>query len=106
MGGGACAEVKADLRSRIAAQLAEAEQRAAELSAFTSSPHSALQHLDALPGRATQSDPECGFLSRPAPAAAADEADGMVLSPNRKAAGQEAERWRSARVACSLTAEA
>jgi hypothetical protein len=30
----------------------------------------------------------------------------MVLSPNQKAAGQEAERWRSAPVARSLTGEA
>jgi MerR family transcriptional regulator, copper efflux regulator len=35
-GAGACAEVKADLRPRIAVRLAEAEQRADEVAAFLS----------------------------------------------------------------------
>jgi len=102
---GACAEVKASLRPRIAARLAEAEQRAAELAAFTSSLHSALAHLDTLPDRATPCDPECGFLSHPAPATLGRGTAGTVLSPDRKAAGQPAERWRSAPVACSLTGD-
>ncbi|GAA2328998.1 hypothetical protein GCM10010246_09490 [Streptomyces cuspidosporus] len=40
---GACVEVKADLRPRIAARLKEVEQRLAELTAFTTSLHSALE---------------------------------------------------------------
>jgi MerR family copper efflux transcriptional regulator len=100
---GACAQVKADLRPRIAARLAEAERRAAELAAFTASLHSALEHLDALPDRATPCDPECGFLSSPASTTAAGKPVGVVLSPDRKAAEQQAQRWRSAPVACSLT---
>jgi MerR family copper efflux transcriptional regulator len=83
---GTCAEVKADLRPRIAARLADAEQRVAELAAFTSSLYSALEHLDALPDRVTACGPECGFLTHSAP-------------------GMDAERWRSAPVACSLTSE-
>jgi MerR family copper efflux transcriptional regulator len=82
---GACAQVKADLRPRIAARLAEAERRAAELAAFTASLHSALEHLDALPDRATPCDPECGFLSSPASTTAAGKPVGVVLSPDRAA---------------------
>ncbi|MFF9082789.1 MerR family transcriptional regulator [Streptomyces rubiginosohelvolus] len=128
---GACRDVKADLRPRISARLAEAEARAAELAAFTASLRGALAHLDALPDRAGRCDPECGFLapgagarSVSASAAGSDTGQGpgssasapvpvsggahggqpvdVVLSPGRRAAGEEAERWRSAPVACSL----
>jgi len=84
---GACAEVKADLRPRIAARLAEAERRGAELAAFAASLRSASAHLDALPDRVTPCDPECGFLSH-------------ATVPER-----QTERWRDAAVACSLTGE-
>lgn len=63
----------------MAARLAEAEQRAAELGAFTASLGSALARLDAMPDRAGRCDPECGLTGE---------------------AG--AERWRTAPVACSL----
>ncbi|MFB7591408.1 MerR family transcriptional regulator [Streptomyces sp. NPDC056169] len=46
---GACRDVKADLRPRIAARLAKAESRAAELAAFAPSLRTALEHLDAVP---------------------------------------------------------
>ncbi|NED06725.1 MerR family transcriptional regulator [Streptomyces sp. SID6648] len=137
---GACRDVKAGLRPRISARLAEAEVRATELAAFTASLRGALAHLDALPDRAGRCDPECGFLSpgvgaRPGagsvsaraavsgpgpvpgpgsstPGAApvsggarrAQPVD-VVLSPGRRAAGEEAERWRSAPVACSLSGD-
>ncbi len=68
---GACAQVKSDLRPRIAARITDAEARAAELAAFTATLHTALDHLDALPDRPGRCDPECGFL---APAASAGEA--------------------------------
>jgi MerR family transcriptional regulator, copper efflux regulator len=84
---GACAQVRADLRPRVVARLAEAEQRADELAAFTASLRSALEHLDALPDRATPCDPECGFLSR----------RGLDT-----AAKQEVEIGRRVPVACSL----
>ncbi|MFC5745801.1 MerR family transcriptional regulator [Actinomadura rugatobispora] len=78
---GACMDVKADLRPRIAARIAEAEGRAAELAAFTGTLHRALEHLDALPDRSTPCDPHCAFL----------EPDPVPT-----------ERWRTAPVACSL----
>lgn len=99
---GACHEVKADLRPRVAARLDEAERRVAELTAFTASLHSALEHLDALPDRAGRCDPECGFL---APSARPADPVDVTLAPSRESAEQELERWRSAPVACSLTGE-
>ncbi|MEV4442993.1 MerR family transcriptional regulator [Streptomyces sp. NPDC049577] len=59
---GACADVRAELRPRVAARAEEAEQRIAELEAFAASLRSALDHLDALPDRAGRCDPRCGFL--------------------------------------------
>ena len=102
---GACAEVKADLRPRISARLAEAERRAAELAAFTSLLHGALEHLDALPDRSTPCDPACGFLPAPAPTSGPAGPVDLVLSPNRRMAEQDAERWRNEPVACSLTGD-
>ena len=66
---GACAEVKADLRPRLANGLAEAEQRAAELAAFSSTLRGALSHLETLPDRAEPCDAQCTSLldSDPAP---------------------------------------
>jgi MerR family transcriptional regulator, copper efflux regulator len=95
--GGACAEVRADLRPRIAARLAESERCATELAAFTASLRSALAHLDALPDRATPCDPECGFLSHRAATPARGAAVDVVLSPER--------RPNTPVVACSLTGE-
>ncbi|MFF4857830.1 MerR family transcriptional regulator [Streptomyces rubiginosohelvolus] len=108
---GACRDVKADLRPRISARLAEAEARAAELAAFTASLRGALAHLDALPDRAGRCDPECGFLAPGSSTSGSAPVSGgahggrpvdVVLSPGQRAAGEEAERWRSAPVACSL----
>jgi DNA-binding transcriptional MerR regulator len=101
---GACADVKADLRPRIAARLDEAQGRLAELEPFTASLRSALEHLDALPDRTGRCDPECGFLS-PASASRTARVVDVVLSPSRQAAANETERWRSAPVACSLTGD-
>ncbi|WP_443098355.1 MerR family transcriptional regulator [Streptomyces gardneri] len=100
---GACRDVKADLRPRIAARLAEAESRAAELAAFTASLHTAMEHLDALPDRASPCDPECGFLSPSSPPAARTRPVDVVLAPSRQATEAEVEGWRTAPVACSLT---
>ncbi|MEV0318327.1 MerR family transcriptional regulator [Streptomyces sp. NPDC050658] len=60
---GACADVKTDLRPRIAARRAQAKKRIAELRAFTAELTRALDHLDALPDRSGRCDPECGFLT-------------------------------------------
>ncbi|MFF2730311.1 MerR family transcriptional regulator [Streptomyces sp. NPDC058008] len=101
---GACRDVKADLRPRIAARLAEADCRAVELAAFTASLRAALEHLDALPDRASPCDPGCGFLARPAAADGGTSPVDVVLGSGRRAAGAEA--WRTAPVACSLDGEA
>ncbi|MEU8708526.1 MerR family transcriptional regulator [Streptomyces sp. NPDC048565] len=100
---GACHEVRADLRPRIAARLDEAEHRVEELTAFAASLHAALDHLDALPARADRCDPECGPLSAQPPAVAAPV--DVRLSNNRKAAAEQEERWRAAPVACSLSGD-
>ncbi|MGW4628150.1 MerR family transcriptional regulator [Streptomyces rubiginosohelvolus] len=111
---GACRDVKADLRPRISARLGEAEVRAAELAAFTDSLRGALAHLDALPDRAGRCDPECGFLAPGSSTSGSAPLSGgahgghpvdVVLSPGRRAAGEEAERWRAAPVACSLSGD-
>ncbi|MFD8386065.1 MerR family DNA-binding protein [Streptomyces sp. NPDC059679] len=99
--GGACAEVKASLRPKIAARLAEAERRTAEVRAFASSLHAALERLDALPDRSGRCDPQRGFLTAPVPVARPTD---MVLAPSRQA-GEEAEQRKSAAVACSLSGE-
>jgi DNA-binding transcriptional MerR regulator len=62
---GACADVKADLRPRVAARLADAEHRLTGLRAFTASLHDVLKHLDALPARQDRCDADCGFPSGP-----------------------------------------
>jgi MerR family copper efflux transcriptional regulator len=61
---GVCAEVKADLRPRIAARIGEAEERGVQLTAFTASLRRALRHLDELPDRLGRCDPQCGFPER------------------------------------------
>jgi DNA-binding transcriptional MerR regulator len=91
---GACAEVKANLRPRIAQRIGEARARSAQLAAFTTTLRRALEHLDALPDRATPCDPECGFL-RPA------DPGPVPLPLDRRA--RVPQRWRGAPVACSLS---
>ncbi|KAB8162198.1 MerR family transcriptional regulator [Streptomyces sp. 3MP-14] len=69
-----CRTVRADLRPRVLARLAAAEERAAELASFTATLRAALARLDALPDRSGRCDPSCVFLEPPgAPEAAAPE---------------------------------
>lgn len=96
---GACREVKADLRPRIAARWDEAQQRVTELTAFMASLHSALDHLDALPDRDEPCDPHCGFLTGPRPTEPTDEA----ITVHRHTSELDSGRWRTAPVACSLS---
>jgi hypothetical protein len=63
-------------------RLAEAEQRVAELAAFTAALHGALEHLDALPDRTEPCDAQCAFLP-----------------------ADVRERWRTAPVACTLSGD-
>ncbi|MFI6375705.1 MerR family transcriptional regulator [Streptomyces sp. NPDC050546] len=99
---GSCKEVKGDLAPRIVARLGAAQRRIAELSAFAVSLRAALEHLDALPDRDQQCDPDCAFLglTRPTPVVE------LTLEPGREAAGQGSQRWRSEPVACSLDGNA
>ncbi|MGW1785856.1 MerR family transcriptional regulator [Streptomyces sp. NPDC002143] len=101
---GACHEVKAGLRPRIAARLDEAGRLIAQLTAFTASLHSALEHLDALPDRLGRCDPECGFLAPAAHQPTAAPVD-VTFAAGRKAVEQELEGRRSAPVSCSLTGD-
>ncbi|MFC8693845.1 MerR family transcriptional regulator [Streptomyces parvus] len=99
---GACRDVKAGLRPRISARLAEAESRAAELAAFTASLRGALAHLDALPDRAGRCDPGCGFLAPGAGSAArgssasGSSASGSSASGSAAASGGAAASGRAA----------
>jgi DNA-binding transcriptional MerR regulator len=91
---GACSQVKAELRPRLATRLAEAEARGAQVAAFVGTLHGALAHLDALPDRAERCDPGCGFLASPAGSEPVDVQ--ISVRP------LETERWRAAPVACTL----
>lgn len=93
---GSCAQVRADLRPRLAMRISEAEQRSNDLSAFVATLQRALEHLDALPDRAGRCNPQCGFPG-PRPSGSAAPVP-VVLHRTR----QDAE-WRTAPVACSLT---
>ncbi|MFJ6987196.1 MULTISPECIES: MerR family transcriptional regulator [unclassified Streptomyces] len=97
--GGVCREVRADLRPRLAARLADAERRAAGLAAFTDALRTAVARLDALPERDDACGPACGITAPPTAAAdpAAVPATAPVPLPD--------EAWRTAPVACSLTGD-
>lgn len=96
---GSCAQVRADLRPRLSTRITQAEQRAAELAAFTATLHRAVEHLDALPDRAGRCDPQCGFLgARPASSA-------VPVTLHRTRQDAEDEAWRTAPVACSLSGQ-
>lgn len=92
---GPCADVKADLRPRIAEHASAARARAAELSAFIGVLHRALERLDELPDRPGPCDDGCGFPAAEAPPLAHG-------APGGEPAGGGGERWRTAPVACSL----
>ena len=93
---GSCAQVRDTLRPRLAVRIAEAEQRASELAAFTATLYRAREHLDALPDRDGRCDRQCEFLT---PGLAADARPATLHGPRQGAANQA---WRSAPVACSL----
>lgn len=89
---GTCAQVKASLRPRITARLAQAAQRAAGIQAAIALLRGTLEHLDRLPDRAGRCGPGCGLP------AVGDGCTELVLSPT----GRDDERWRTQPVACSL----
>jgi MerR family transcriptional regulator, copper efflux regulator len=91
---GACADVKADLRPRIAARIAEAEQRSAELAASTATMRAAVDRLDTMPDRAGRCGPECGSVIPEVPAAVRAEAE-AVCSLTGPAMAERADQWRA-----------
>jgi DNA-binding transcriptional MerR regulator len=97
---GTCAQVRDSLRPRLAERIAEAEQRASELAAFTATLHRAREHLDALPDRDGRCDQQCGFLM-PRPTAGA-----RPVTLHRARQNADDQVWRSVPVACSLGGQA
>ncbi len=95
---GTCAQVKADLRPRITARLAQAAQRAAEIRAFTSGLRGALERVEALPDRADRCGPGCGLPTTPPPSHKTQAGP----APRRDASDPEGQRWHLAPMACSL----
>lgn len=93
---GSCTQVRDSLRPRLAARIAEAEQRASELAAFTATLHRAVEHLDALPDQDGRCGPPCRL---PAPGPTTDT---RPMTPHRTRRVARDEAWRSAPVACSL----
>jgi MerR family copper efflux transcriptional regulator len=94
---GSCAQVRDDLRPRLARRIAEAEKQASELAAFTATLHAACEHLDAVPSRPGRCDSQCGFL----PSQPAAGAQPGTLHRTREDA-QDDQAWRTAPVACTL----
>ncbi|MFB4304510.1 MerR family transcriptional regulator [Actinomadura sp. GTD37] len=95
---GACADVQADLRPRVAARLAEGEHRLAELAAFTRTLHDVLHRLDALPDRTGPCDAECGFPDGPPDAgdpAAAAPSGAIACSLTGAGMAERAAEWRA-----------
>ncbi len=93
---GSCAQVRDRLRPRLAVRIAEAEQRASELAAFTATLHRAREHLDALPDQDGRCGPQCGSLA-PGPG---EPEQPTASRQTRQDTDDEA--WRGAPVACSL----
>ncbi|MFV2172607.1 MerR family transcriptional regulator [Actinomadura sp. LOL_016] len=75
---GTCARVRADLRPRVAARLADAERRAADLHDSAVLLRAALDRLDALPERAEPCGDDCAGLDEPAPVACSLTGDGTA----------------------------
>ena len=104
---GACREVKAALRPRLAARIDRAETRRSDLAEFVTALKAAVDHLDTLPDRSGPCDPDCDVLHP-----GHDRNDQLRRDQpggdHRTADTQPAtsERWREAPVACSLDAEA
>jgi len=93
---GSCAQVRDSLRPRVAARIAEAEQRASELAAFTAILHRAREGLDLLPDEDGRCGRQCGCPAGE-PIAAVEP---MTLHRTRQDAEDEVRR--SAPGACSL----
>lgn len=95
---GLCADVRARLRPMLAARIAEAEQRAAELAAFTDRLRGALAEVDG-PVRPGRCDPGCGFLHHHGERRAPVPVEFSVRRP----AGSTSTASKPVPITCSLT---
>jgi MerR family copper efflux transcriptional regulator len=77
---GTCAQVKAELRPRVAARLADTSQQSDRMRTFEAFLQAAIAHLDSLPDRTGQCDAACELPA------------------------DTSERWRSAPISCTLGA--
>lgn len=100
---GTCAQVRAALRPRVEARIADTAQRSARLESFAAFLHAALDHLDSLPDRAVRCDADCKL---PEPSSADVLMTGSAPAGlAREDTSGEGERWRHAPVACTLGAD-
>jgi MerR family copper efflux transcriptional regulator len=88
---GSCAQVRDDLRPRLTVRIAETEQRASELAAFTATLYRAREHLDALPDRDTRCDAQCAIPTPPAAAATQP----VACSLDGQAMGDRIRQWQN-----------
>jgi DNA-binding transcriptional MerR regulator len=91
----ACHSVRDDLRPRLAQRLAAARRQAVQAKAFAERLEEAVRRLETLPDLDSRCEPDCCDL---------------VAGPSTDAAGDTSgdtspDRWRTAPVACDLTAE-
>ncbi|MEU6732231.1 MerR family transcriptional regulator [Streptomyces physcomitrii] len=108
---GACAEVRTELRPRIAARLVGSRERVAELGLLIADLERTLDHLDALPDSGEPCTSDC-CPGHPSPVEAeaeggeGDVGDGEAAScgcGGEAGGADQGERWREAPVACALT---
>ncbi|CCH87388.1 Transcriptional regulator, MerR family [Modestobacter italicus] len=96
--GGACRDVRAQLRPRLAARLAHASARRRELACFERHLGAALAHLDALPARSSACDSGCSFLGDPtgsgSDAAASAPQPALACSLTGSAHEARTDAWR------------
>jgi DNA-binding transcriptional MerR regulator len=96
----ACRDVRADLRPRITARVDETTHRIAELTAFTTTLHTALDHLDALPDSSAPCTPACVTAPDPHP-----EDGPRSQADDRPGPWPDPAAWRTAPVACTLAGD-
>ncbi|QBI53159.1 MerR family transcriptional regulator [Streptomonospora litoralis] len=101
---GVCAQVKSSLRPRLAARLAAAQGRAADLATFTDTLRSTLDRLDALPDTQDPCGPDCRLPDhRPllddeahSPVGRADEGESdIACSLDSAEMADRSEEWRA-----------
>jgi DNA-binding transcriptional MerR regulator len=98
---GVCATVRERMAALLAAQIAEADSRVAELAAFSARLTGVLADLSA-PARAGACGPDCGCTTSVESAAIAPGPVPVTLSRTRHAPDPESEAWRTAPVTCTL----